>query len=86
MFPAAYKFIVRDSYIKNPEFAWRPITETIEELILLNNDYYGVLQFNIVYHVVFYRKKFENLKKLEFEGQVDEDTFIQLLINMQFYK
>ena len=68
VFPAAKKFICRDSFIKNPEFAWRPITETVEELILLGNDYYGVLNFNIVYHVVFYMKKFQNLIRLEFEG------------------
>lgn len=68
VFPAAYKFVCTDSFIKNPEFAWRPITETVEELVLLKNDYYGVLSFNIVYHVVYYRKKFCNLKRLEFEG------------------
>eukprot|EP00347_Sterkiella_histriomuscorum_P022153 403331492 len=86
VFPEAKRFICRDSYIKNPEFAWRPITETVEELVLLGNDYYGVLNFNIVYHVVFYMKKFCNLRILEFEGQVDEETFIKLLINMQHYK
>ena len=68
VFPAAKRFIVKKSFIKNPEFAWRPITDTVEELILLENDYYGVLNFNIVYHVVFYMKKFCNLKILEFEG------------------
>lgn len=72
--------------IKNPEFAWRPLTEAIEELVLLENDYYGVLSFNIVYHVVFYMKKFQNLRRIEFEGQVDEETFIKLLINMKNYK
>ena len=68
VFEYAKKFICTDSFVKNPEFAWRPLSETIEELILLNNDYYGVLSFNIVYHVVFYMKTFSNLKKLEFEG------------------
>ena len=29
-----------------------------------------------------YMKKFQNLKKLEFEGQVDEETFIKLLSNI----
>ena len=72
--------------MKNPEFAWRPLTEAVEELVLLNNDYYGVLSFNIVYHVVFYMKKFCNLKRIEFEGQVDEETFIKLLINMTHYR
>ncbi len=68
VFSAAKKFICTDSFVKNPEFAWRPLTEVVEELVLMNNDYYGVLSFNIVYHVVFYMKKFCNLKKLEFEG------------------
>ena len=86
VFPSAKKFICTDSFIKNPEFAWRPITETVEELVLLNNDYYGVLSFNIVYHVVFYMKKFQNLRRLEFEGQVDEETFIKLLINLCHYR
>ena len=62
------------------------MTESIEEIVLLNNDYYGVLSFNIVYHVVFYMKKFCNLKRIEFEGQVDEETFIKLLINIVHYK
>ena len=86
VFPEARKFICTGSLIKNPEFTWRPLTESIEELVLVNNDYYGVLSFNIVYHVVFYGKKFRNLKHLEFEGQVDEDTFIKLLINITHYK
>lgn len=86
VFPSAKRFICKNSFIKNPEFAWRPITDTVEELILIGNDYYGVLNFNIVYHVVFYMKKFCNLKILEFEGQVDEETFIKLVINMAHYK
>ena len=86
VFQSATKFICTDSFVKNPEFAWRPLSESIEELVLMNNDYYGVLSFNIVYHVVYYMKKFINLKRLEFEGQVDEETFIKLLINMANYK
>lgn len=58
VFSNAKKFICKECFIKNPEFAWRPLTEAIEELVLLKNDYYGVLSFNIVYHVVFYVKKF----------------------------
>lgn len=86
VFSSAKKFICTNCYIKNPEFAWRPITEVVEELVLLGNDYYGVIQFNIVYHVVLYQKKFVNLKRLEFEGQIDEDTFIKLLVNLHMYQ
>ena len=86
VFEHAKKFVCTDSFVKNPEFAWRPMTDSIEELILLNNDYYGVLSFNIVYHVVFYMKTFKNLKRLEFEGQVCEETFIKLLSNIHSYK
>ena len=86
VFEHAKKFVCTDSFVKNPEFAWRPMTESIEEMTLINNDYYGVLSFNIVYHIVFYMKKFQNLKKIEFEGQVDEETFIKLLTNIHYYK
>lgn len=67
-----------DSFLKNPEFAWRPTSERLEHLKLLNNDYYGVLQFNILYHIVYYKKKFINLKSIEFE-----QTFIQFLIELK---
>ncbi|TNV84272.1 hypothetical protein FGO68_gene17555 [Halteria grandinella] len=85
VFAAAKKFICQDTYIKNPEFAWRPLTDAVEELVLLNNDYYGVISFNIVYHVVASPKVFRNLKRLEFQGQVDEETFIKLLITLRNY-
>jgi hypothetical protein len=43
IFQDMIKFTVLDSYIKNPEFVWRPTSEKLEYLILLNNDYYGIL-------------------------------------------
>ena len=32
VFPVAKKFVCTDSFVKNPEFAWRPLTEAVEEL------------------------------------------------------
>lgn len=68
IFPNCRKFIVTDSYIKNPEFAYRPLTNECHELKLLGNDYYGVLGFNMVYHLCYYMNRFENLRRFEFEG------------------
>lgn len=36
-------FKVTDCFVKNPEFTWRPTSERLENLVLLNNDYFGVL-------------------------------------------
>ena len=38
-----------------------------------------------MYHIVYYKRKFLNLKSVEFEGQIDEPTFIQFLIELKEY-
>ena len=41
-------------------------------MVIVKNDYYGVLQFNLVFHICYYREKFKNLERMEFEGQIEE--------------
>ena len=37
------KFEIKDSFIRNQEFQWKPTSEKLESLTLLNNDLYGCL-------------------------------------------
>ena len=43
IFHMAKKFICTDSFIKNVEICYKPFTEEIKELIVIRNDYYGIL-------------------------------------------
>jgi hypothetical protein len=78
-------FTVRESHIKNPEFVFKPLSSSIKEMHLTGNDFYGVMSFNIVYHIGHHYDKFENLSVLEFEGQIEEPSLIYLLSNLQKY-
>jgi hypothetical protein len=44
-------FTVRESHIKNPEFVFKPLSNQIREMHLTGNDFYGVMSFNMVYHI-----------------------------------
>jgi len=72
IFKDVSKLLVTESFVKNQEFVWKPTSEKLEYLILQKNDYFGVIKFNILYNVVYYKRKYVNLKHLEFEGEVDE--------------
>lgn len=61
-------FTVRESHIKNPEFVFKPFSSCIREMHLTGNDFYGVMSFNIVEHILQNSEKFLNLTLLEFEG------------------
>jgi hypothetical protein len=78
-------FTVRESHIKNPEFVFKPLTNNIREMHLTGNDFYGVMSFNIVYHINHYMEKFTTLSVLEFEGQIEEPSLITLLVNLHKY-
>ena len=54
--------------------------------MILGNDYYGIIQFNLIFHVCYYRIKFKNLERLEFEGQIDENSLITLLLDLHEYR
>jgi hypothetical protein len=62
------RMIVRDSHIKNPDFVFKPLSSQIRELKLTGNDFYGVMAFNMVYHLNLYYEKFKCLEVIEFEG------------------
>ena len=61
-------FQIRESHIKTPEFVFKPLSDEIREMRLTGNDFYGVMAFNLIYHVNFFYEKFQNLRVLEFEG------------------
>ena len=76
---------MRESHIKNPEFVFKPLSNSIKEMHLTGNDFYGVMSFNIVYHIGHHVDKFENLSVLEFEGQIEEASLVHLLVNLHKY-
>lgn len=78
-------FTVRESHIKNPEFVFKPLSNQIKEMHLTGNDFYGVMSFNIVYHINQHIDTFVNLNVLEFEGQIEEPSLIKLLVNLHKY-
>ena len=51
IFARVTKFFVTESCLKNTEFCYRPLGECIREIVMNKNDYYGVLQFNMVHHI-----------------------------------
>jgi len=53
IFDQVTRFVVTESFLKNPEFAYRPLSGNVKELVLLQNDYYGLMSFNMVYHVCY---------------------------------
>ena len=61
-------FTIKDSFIKNPEFVFKPISEAIREIRMTKNDFYGVMKFNLVYYLCSDKEKFKNLKIFEFQG------------------
>ena len=78
-------FTIRASFVKNPEFVYRPLSDAIRELRVTENDFYGVMKFNMVYFVCVFPDKFKNLRVLDFHGDVEEPTLIQLLVNIKLY-
>ena len=36
--------------------------------------------------MVYYRDKFVNLERLEFEGQIEEQSLVTLLLDLEMYK
>ena len=54
-------------------------------MTILNNDFYGTIQFNLVFHVVYFRERFKNLERLDFEGQIEETCLLTLLQDMDHY-
>ena len=43
IFPKAKKFICTESFIKNVEICYKPFSEALREMVIVSNDYYGVL-------------------------------------------
>jgi len=86
IFERVTKFHVTESNIKNPEFAYRPLSSQIRELILLQNDYYGLMAFNMLYHLLHCIDRFANLERFEFQGQVEENSLIQFMCDLKYFK
>jgi hypothetical protein len=68
IFEQCEKFYVTESFLKNPEFAYRPLSSNVRELVLHQNDYYGLMAFNMLYHICYCLERFKNLERFEFEG------------------
>ena len=68
IFDSVHTFTCTHSFLKNPEFAYRSLGPAIKKLVLRDNDYYGLMAFNMVYHVLYQVEKFKNIEYFEFEG------------------
>lgn len=64
---------------------FKPLTNEIRELRLTGNDFYGVMAFNLVYHIDHF-DKFLNIRVFEFEGQVEEATLVKFLHGLRRFK
>jgi len=83
IFEHVRRFVITKSCIKHPTFTWRSVSNNIRELILLTNDYYGVVGFDLVYHLLNEVDRFKNLTRFEFEGQIEEESISKLILKMQ---
>jgi len=87
--PKVKKLECYQTHFKNLEFTWKPFTESLEKLVMLDNDLYNQTtqnSFDFLQCVVFYRQRFINLRHLEFDGQGSEESFIHMFSLIQQFK
>ena len=85
IFPKCKRFVCTQSFVNSVDMCFKPFSDQLNEMTILNNDFYGTIQFNLVFHVVYFRERFKNLERLDFEGQIEETCLLTLLQDMDHY-
>ena len=83
--PFATRFEIRHSFLNSQDFAWKPLGLDTRELVNLNNDMHGQIRFDILNSINYFRKRFMQLERLEFDGEVCEKSLKELLSNLDVY-
>jgi len=82
IFPNLRRMLCHGSYFRNGDFISKSVDDKLEDLVLVENEFTTQKDFNILKVLPENKAQFKNLRRLEYHGFFDDQSFKHFLKNL----